>query len=147
MKLINLNKDVYAGSVIALAGIFFFSETNKMNPDSVLFPKIVIAAFIILALAMVIEGVRKSKKNAFENKEKQIMTLAQIKIPLIIFLFITAYVIGLKLVGFYISTLIFIPAIILFYKNKNIVVILFSTIGTVVFLHFLIVVELKLMLP
>ena len=147
MKIMNLNKDVYAGIILTIAGFFFFSETNKMNPQSALFPKIVIVAFIIFAVVMSIEGLKKSKKNISENIEDPKITLNGIKIPMTVFLFITAYVIGLKFIGFYISTLLFMPALMLFYKNRNIGVLIGSTLGTIIFLHLLIVVKLKLMLP
>lgn len=144
MKLFKLHMDVYTGGILAFIGLYFFIEASKFTEQASTFPKIVLGTFIMLSLMLVVEGLVKSKKL---NMHSDAIKFEEIKIPLVIFTFITLYVIALNLIGFYISTLIFIPSIMLFYKQRKKIIIACSTIGVVLFIHLLFVVQLKLMLP
>jgi putative tricarboxylic transport membrane protein len=144
MKTSKLNADVIVGIILMLAGAYFYSLALKMNPNAAIFPKIVIGAFILLSFGMTIQGFIRGK-NGDENVSS--IKLSELKIPLLIFVFITGYVVALEFVGFYVATAIFIPIVAGFYKNKKPICIIATTLGMIGFIHLLFVVQLKLVLP
>lgn len=137
-----IDQDIYVGIFLFIIGSFFFYNTYDLRDNTARFPKIILISFLILALFSIILGIIKTKKNNSEEKEKK-----DIKIPLLIFVFITIYIILLNFIGFIIATLIFIPGVMLFYRNKKIVQYIGCTLGTILFIYLLFNTILKLQLP
>jgi hypothetical protein len=144
VKISGFNSDVCAGIILAFAGGYFYSITLEMVPEATVFPKIILVAFIILSLMMAVQSFIKGKTDSEKNVSFQ---FSEWKIPLLIFVFITIYVVALEYAGFYIATAAFIPIVALFYKHKKPLHILVTTIGMIGFIHLLFVVQLKLVLP
>lgn len=136
--------DVYAGTLLAFLGGAFYCFALEMSPEAALFPKIVLGAFITLALAMAIRGYIQFKKT---GEAKKPLAFEGLRIPLLVFVFITMYVVALDFVGFCLATAAFIPTVALFYKNKKPLHILAATICLIGFIYLLFVVQLNLMLP
>jgi len=136
--------DVYAGTFLTVLGGVFYSLTLEMSPEAALFPKIVLGTFILLSLGMTIRGYMHFKKT---GEAKNPLAFAGLRIPLLIFAFITLYVVALDFVGFCLATAAFIPGVALFYKNKKPLHILAATVCLIGFIYLLFVVQLNLVLP
>lgn len=137
-----IDQDIYVGIFLFIVGSFFFYNSYDLRDNTARFPKIILIAFLVLALLSIISGIIKTKKNNSEEKEKK-----DIKIPLLVFVFITLYVVLLDFIGFIIATLIFIPGVMLFYRNKKILQYAGCTLGTILFIYLLFNTVLKLQLP
>ena len=144
MKSSKLNADVIVGILLMVTGAYFYSLALKMNSDAAVFPKIVIGAFILLSLAMTVQGFLRGKNG---NDNVSSITFSELKIPLLIFVFIIGYVVALEFAGFYIATALFIPIVAVIYKNKKPIQIIATTVGMIGFIHLLFVEQLKLLLP
>lgn len=144
MKTSKLNADVIVGVILMLAGAYFYLLASKMNLEAAIFPKIILGTFILLSLAMTVQGFIRGKKG---DENVTSIKFSELKIPLLIFIFITGYVVALEFLGFCSATAIFIPAVAMFYKNKKPIHIIATTAGMIGFLYLLFVVQLKLMLP
>ncbi len=137
MRTLQRYKDSIVGLFLVLVGGFFYQQTAGFNSQAAVFPKIILAVFIALAFLMFVINLKKPV-------EHQSTVLVY---PMAIYAIILVYTILLNLVGFYIATAIFIPGMMLFYKNFKVHKIVLATIGTIVFIHLLFVMKLKLMLP
>ena len=144
MKSIRLPMDVYAGVFLALLGGVFYFLSLDLTDEAAVFPRIVLWAFILLSIGMTVEGCRKFKRT---GEAKNPLAFEGIKIPLLMFVFITVYAVGMDLVGFCLASAAFIPGVALFYRNRKPLHILGATVCLIGFIYLLFVVQLKLVLP
>lgn len=142
-----VDRELILGLIVSIIGLFMYTEASKLNDQASIFPKVILGIIILLSVLLLIQGIRKSIKNKYIQSSNKNMHLNDFKVPFFIFMLILIYVVLLDKMGFYISTAIFIPGIMIFYKNKNMIKIITTTVGTILFIHFLFVVQLKLFLP
>lgn len=148
MKIKQIDKDVYAGAFMLIFSSYFFYVATKMRAAASRFPKIIVSVIILLSIGCMIQGVLKSKLNVRNGSEATAQVYwDEIKIPLLVFGMITLYVITLQYIGFITSTFIFIPALMLFYQNRNKLLIGCCTVFTIAFIYTLFTLVLKLRLP
>ncbi|SCZ79511.1 tripartite tricarboxylate transporter TctB family protein [Acidaminobacter hydrogenoformans] len=129
-----IDRDVLIGLCATIIGLFMYNEADKLNAQASIFPKVILGIFIILSVLLLFQGIRKSIKNKYVQSSNTKMSISDLKIPFIMFLFILLYVILLDKLGFYISTAIFIPIVMLFYKDNNMIKIITTTFGTILFI-------------
>lgn len=144
MKSARLPMDVYAGVFLVLLGAAFYFLALELTPEAAVFPKMVLGTFILLAAGMAVQGYRKFKKTGEASNP---LAFDGIKIPLLIFVFITFYVVAMDIIGFCLATAAFIPGVALFYRNKKPLHILAATGCLIGFIYLLFVVQLQLVLP
>lgn len=144
MKTIRLPMDVYAGIFLTLLSVVFYWLGSELTAEAALFPKIVLGVFILLSVAMAVQGYMTFKRT---GEAKNPLAFEGIRVPLLVFLFITAYVVALDFLGFCLATGAFIPGVALFYKNKKPLHIFAATAGLIGFIYLLFVVQLNLVLP
>lgn len=148
MKSKQIHNDVYSGAFMLIFSIYFFYIATTMRAGAAKFPKIIMGLMILLSIGCLIQGIIKTRSNVNTGSEASAQVLwSEIKIPLLVFCMITLYVIALQYIGFIISTLIFIPALMLFYRNRNKLLIVCCTVFTIAFIYTLFTVVLKLQLP
>lgn len=144
MKNTWLPMDIYAGIFLALLGGTFWFLSLELTDEAAVFPRIVLATFIFLSAAMAVQGYRTFKKT---GEAKNPLAFETVKIPFLMFVFISLYVAAMGLVGFCLASAAFIPGVAFFYKNKKPVHILGATVCLIVFIYVLFVVQLQLVLP
>lgn len=144
MKIRRLPMDVYAGLFLALLGSAFYALALELTPEAAVFPKIVLAAFVLLSLAMAVQGFMHRKKT---GEAENPLALKGLTVPLLVFAFITLYAVAMNVIGFCLATAAFVPGVALFYKNRNPLQILVATVCLIVFIYVLFVVQLRLVLP
>ncbi len=143
MNTSRLGTDFYAGIFLTLLGSVFLFLASELSAEAVIFPRIILVTFVILAIGMTVQGYLNSKRGS----GAKLLHLEGLKIPMLMFAFITAYVVVMDFLGFYIATAAFIPGVALFYRNRNPVHLIATVVGMLGFIHLLFVVQLNLVIP
>ncbi len=144
-----IHQDVYISLLSIAAGIFLYTVADQMNAQSAFFPKIMLTVFIALMAVILIQGIRKSvaATNAEVRADVRMLKWEQNRMPYAVFLIMVLYVILMKYIGFFIATGIFMPGLMLFFRNRSKKAIIGVTIGSLVLIYLLFVVFLKATLP
>ena len=142
-----INNDVFIGFVLAAIAAFFYHEATKIHPAAAQFPKIMLALLFIMSVILMGLGIRKTLKPELWGKSDTGISFKIIRTPLVVFFIIAGYLVLMKFTGFFISTIIFIPVIMLYYGVKSIRTILLTNIGLNLFVYLVFIHALKVMLP
>lgn len=144
-----LSPDVPVGIVLLLASAFLmYTAFTKQSAEARQFPVLILVIFMILAAAMVINGI-KDTKAAAEGKDVKIKSvkIEEIKYPMIVFAFTVIYVVAVDLIGFIIPSLIFCAGVMWFNYARNKIALVAVPVGLVGFLYVLFTFILKTKLP
>ena len=105
MKKKAINPDVVIAVFLLIASAFLmFHAFEAQSKDARQFPVLILGAFMILSAAMLVNGIRAM--NSEEDGAEKKSLFAEMKFPLIGFVFITLYVIAVDIVGFIIPSLV-----------------------------------------
>ena len=105
MKKKSLNPDVVIAVFLLIASAFLmFHAFTAQSKEARQFPVLILGAFMILSAAMLVNGIRAM--NSEEDGAEKKSLFAEMKFPLIGFVFITLYVIAVDIVGFIIPSLV-----------------------------------------
>ncbi len=115
-----------------------FWQTMSMLPASALFPRVIIVLMTVLNTIMVIRS--------FGMKWESEMNLEDLKIPFIVFMVITIYVIIFRYLGYFIATSILLSSLMLIFKVRPFCKIIAVTIGYCAFVYILFVLQLNVVL-
>ena len=119
--------DRYIGVVGVLASVILFLNVKDTDFQTKAFPIGLIVIFLGLSLALVF---RKGKNEGYD--------FPQFKRVLIAFVLIALYIVGMNVIGFLVSTIVFVAAFLLIYQCKmNKIVLAAFTIGYPVFIYVL----------
>lgn len=135
--------DTWIGIVLMLLSAVFWIISAGFPEAAQMFPRIFLAANFGLSLLLVIVSIQKNKKmphEALYTKEELLLILQA-------YVFIAVYIAGVRFIGFYTATTVFLPLFMLFLNVRSIKTLLFVTIGMDAFLYLLFSVGLKLNLP
>lgn len=125
-----------------------FNAMTKMSSDAAQFPILILVVFIALSSGLLIKGIRDTQHAEKTGEElKGQMKFSQIKMPLVVFVFITIYVVLVDLVGFIVPSLVFTAALMWFNHIRNKVVCVLVPVGLVGFLYVLFTFILSSRLP
>lgn len=125
-----------------------FNAMTKMSSDAAQFPILILVVFIALSIGLLIKGIRDTQHAEKTGEElKGQMKFSQIKMPLVVFVFITIYVVLVDLVGFIVPSLVFTAALMWFNHIRNKVVCVLVPVGLVGFLYVLFTFILSSRLP
>lgn len=118
-----LNSDIVIGILIIILSFTLIINTEYMPEEASMFPNVVLRLSLTMGLILAIIGVRKVRNIETQKKESS-TELNNIKNPLIVFGIILGFAILFRLLGFYISSAIFIVIYMMFYGERRIKVIL-----------------------
>lgn len=141
-----LHQDFYIGAVIFLFSLFFFIKSSDIPEGANLFPFYIFGLLGIFGLTISFFGWRK-RKNKETEKEANEIDFKTVKLPLFSFLIMVLYVGLINFLGFFVSTSIFILLFLVFYKIKNVVVIVGTIVFVNLFIYILFVYQLNVRLP
>lgn len=141
-----LDIDVYIGIFLALFAGFFLYESFKLHEIAAQFPKIILTILILLSIVLIIIGLRKTANPEADKSDIQ-LNLEIIQAPMVVFVIIAIYIFLINIIGFYLSTIIFVPALMIYYGVKNIRLLLITNIALNLFIYGLFTQLLKVMLP
>lgn len=130
-------QDRHIGLIGVLASVILFFNIKDSSFQTKAFPVGLLIIFLGLSLALVF---RKGKNNGYE--------FLHFKRVLIAFVLIALYIVGVNLIGFLVSTILFIAAFLLVYQSKmNKIVLAVFAIGCPVFIYVLFNYVLSVRLP
>ena len=137
MKKKSINPDIVIAVFLLLAAAFLMSHAfTAQSAEARQFPVLILGIFMILAATMLVNGIR-AMKNEEADEEKNRALFAQMKYPMLCFVFIVLYVVAVDIVGFIIPSLIFTAGLMWFnYERKPLPLILIPC-GLVGFLYVL----------
>lgn len=118
MKKLKLHQDVWIGLVCLILTAWFLYLNRDLSFESALMPRILCGLMGILAAAITVSGIRKSR-NADPAGLKQYLNLDVVKMPLIAWLFVFGYVILFLLCGYFAATAVMLPVYMRFMKRSS----------------------------
>lgn len=141
-----IHQDAFIGIGITIFSLYFYIKTGDIPTGADLFPQIILTTFGLLGIAIFISGLRKGKKQQEENNEEKLKVL-ELKLPMFSLLVIVIYIALLNVLGFFVSTTLFIIGFMIFYQMKSIKVIAMTVIIVNLFIYLLFVYQLNVQLP
>ena len=115
-----LHIDVYAGIVMIAFAAWWILEASKFPVVPRRFPMFVGIAFALVAVLIIIGGIKKSKASWTANEEpKAVIQWSGFKYTLIGFAGIVLYAVAINYIHFFPATLIFVPLMMLFLRVRK----------------------------
>ena len=140
--------DVWAGVVMLLASGWWLNEARRFPEVPRRFPMFVGFAFALVAVLILLGGLRKTKAAAAKQENPQaVIRLSEFKYVLIGFAGIVCYALLISVIHFFPATLIFVPAMMLFMRVRSWKQIVLTDLILNGLLYLVFVVELKISLP
>lgn len=145
----NTNVNVISGLVSLILGALFYIltygfpdiETDILGPGFL--PKLYSILLVIFGLILIINAIVKRKREANEVKSTNYSYLYGLASMLIVFV----YILVLPYIGFYISTILVMLALLYFLKIRNYIILFSVSLGTVIFLFTIFEKLLKVPIP
>ena len=123
----------------------FYSQTLKLSADSQTYPRFIIIILFGLTTLYLLQMIARAKKYGTQNSNGEFEGF----LPLQFFgcLFLTLlYLLGVHYIGFYVSTVVFMVAALLFLKVKPLQIAI-ATVGIIVLVYVAFTLFLKVKLP
>ena len=133
-----------------LVGVLFFLNSSELPTETTRFPLLCSAGMIIMSIPIFVRGVKKtvaSVQMTQEERDKAPLRWANVKIPLLTFLMVVAYAFCISYIGFFVSTFVFMMALLFLQQYRKPVNMLLVTVGFEVIVYLVFVLELHLRLP
>lgn len=145
----NTNVNMISGLVaLILGGLFYILtygfpdiDTDILGPDFL--PKLYSVFLVIFGLILIINAIIKKKRETAEMRSTNHSFLYGLASMLIVFI----YILVLPYIGFYISTILVMLALLYFLKVRNYVILFSVSLGTITFLFIIFEKLLKVPIP
>lgn len=143
------SQDIVVSIVLLAASAFLLvNAMTKQSAEARQFPVLILILFMALAVAMLYEGIRDTRRAAAgEDVKMKNIKWEEVKYPLLVFAFITIYVIAVDLIGFIIPSLLFTAGLMWFNYARNKLALILVPCGLVGFLYVLFTFILHTKLP
>lgn len=142
-----IHTDTYIGIFLLIVGIIFLNISKSMPKDAASFPRIIFWMIIILSSILTIFGLFKTFKTVNSKQSTSTFSLSAFISPAIVVGISLAYIFGIKYIGFYVSTALFIPAMMLFFKEISVKRIALTTAITLLALYLIFSLFLGVIMP
>ena len=143
-----LHIDVYAGIVMLAFAAWWMIESSHFPVVPQRFPMFVGVAFALIAILILIGGIKKSKASwAVNENPKPVIQWSGFKYTLIGFAGIVLYVVAIRYIHFFPATLIFVPLMMLFLRIRKWYQIVLTDLILNGLIWLIFVYELKIRLP
>lgn len=147
-----LHHDVYAGVVILVTSLFFLVQAKEFPERAALFPYLILGLILFFSVLLLINGIRKTtmrKKNidvpSADDEER--LTFEMIKMPVLLLVTVTAYVVLINILGFFVSTALFMIGILYLLKLRSLKTYVLTISFMLLFIYLLFVKLLHVFLP
>ena len=135
-------QDLVIGLIAVALGTAMFIESAKFPDITKLYSRIVIILLLVIGGVLIITSLINGKKPGGEE-----VHLKDFKNPMIIFLMVAVYIIMIDKIGFFVSSAVCMPAMMLFMGYRKPIPIIATTIGTLAFIYLLFVAQLGIRMP
>lgn len=140
-----ISSDIFLGFLCAVFAAIFLIQALQFPENVGFFPSIVLILMLAFSLAVIGIGVYKT---AQVRKEKADYTNAELKKrPFIVLGTIAIYVLCMQKIGFFVSTAVYLPCAMLLFGQRKVLPIILSTIGVLVFIYLVFVLQLDIYMP
>ena len=119
-----IHQDVIIGFVCLALCLLFYAMNRPLPSEAAMMPNLLVAMLVILSGCILYQGVKKSKAPA------------EVKIPLITWGIVLAYVLLFYFVGYFVATAIIIPVLMRFMKQTSWKLILAIDVGYLLVIYF-----------
>ena len=141
-----IHVDIWLGLILMAFSGVLMSEVMSFPDKAAQFPRFVLGLFFLLASILFILGAiktaKKSKKGDVKVDWKNAVGKAHIVYGLTI-----AYIILIVVIGFFPATIIFCPAIMLYFGIRKVKTLIIATVAQAVFVYLLFVIQLNVPFP
>ena len=143
------SQDIVTSIILLAASVFLLiNAMTKQSAEARQFPVLILILFMVLAVAMLYEGIRDTRRAAAgEDVKMKNIKWEEIKYPMLVFAFITIYIIAVDLIGFIIPSLLFTAGLMWFNYARNKLALILVPCGLVGFLYVLFTFILHTKLP
>ncbi|NLZ53977.1 MAG: tripartite tricarboxylate transporter TctB family protein [Thermoanaerobacteraceae bacterium] len=142
-----INIDVFLGIFLSIFSLVFLHESSKIHPEAARFPKLILSISLIFSIFLTIYGMRKTLNTKLKLKSDTLLNFEVIQMPLAVFVIIAVYILLIKHIGFFVSTILFVPALMVFYGVRNIHLILLTDVLLNLFVYVFFVKILNVIFP
>ncbi len=143
-----LHIDVYAGLVMIAFAVWWMIEASKFPVVPQRFPMFVGVAFALIAVLIIISGIKKSKvAQSSEEKPKAVIEWSGFKYTLLGFGLIVAYALAINFIHFFPATFIFVPVMMVLLRVRKWYQIILTDLILNGLIYLVFVVELQISLP
>ena len=142
MKL-KVHQDVYVSLVVLIPAIYFLVKSLEFPFEASLYPVILIGMILFFNLFILFGGLRKTKLLQSGGSVKQFIKWDIIRKPLIVFGFMTVYVILFDVLNYFIATPLLMVLLMLYFKVRDWKTLVFVPVGYLVFTYVCFVWQLK----
>lgn len=134
--------------LLAFSAFLMVNAFTKQSAEARQFPVMILIVFMLLAVAMLINGIKDSL-DAQKGKDVTIqnVTWEEMKYPLLVFVFIVIYVIAVDMFGFILPSILFTAGLMWFNYARNKLALVLVPCGLVGFLYVLFTFILKTKMP
>ena len=145
-----IHEDLLMSAFFILIGLLFFLNSSELPSETTRFPLLCAAGMIIMSIPIFVRGVKKTIASAQmtqEERDKVPLRWSNVKIPLLTFLMVVAYACCSSHIGFFVSTFVFMMALLFLQQYRKPVNMVLVTVGFEVLVYLIFVLELHLRLP
>lgn len=139
-----IHSDVFLGIAVLVFGVVMYAQTIPMPEMAAIFPKMMLIVLMVFGIGILLSGLKKTKDPSEEDPSA---SFVNIKYPIAFFAIIVLYALSMYYIGFYVSTIVFAVSAMLFFKYRNVKVIIGASVGLVVFLYLMFGLWLNVRMP
>lgn len=136
------HRDIIVGAVLLVFSLLVLSVAVRIKGDARVVPTALTILMALCSIAIMRKGIKETREG--DGEYHYSMTLKNSKNALLFYFFVILYYFGFQFIGYWISTIVFMPLIQYFLKGKSWKVNLIVTVCYVVILFVLFVVILQL---
>jgi len=140
-----ISNDIWIGAFLAIVATIFLLQALKFPGESVYFPSVMLIALLLTSLGVFGLGIWKTvqvkqKKAEYTNPELRMR-------PFIVFISVIVYVFCIDKIGFFVTSAIYLPCEMLLFGQRNLKIIIISTVGCLACLYFIFVAQMQIHMP
>ena len=135
-------QDLVIGIIALAVGIAMFIGAQEFPGDTKVFSEIVLVILIVVGAVLILTSLINAKKPGPEAVD-----VKSFKNPLIAFLILVVYVICIDKIGFFVSSAVAMPVMMLYMGHRKPLPMIITTVVSLAFIYVLFVTQLGLRLP
>jgi len=129
-----VTREVWLGLILALFSLFFIWQAQDLD-EGAKYPTAILGVLCVMSVGLLLQGLYYTWHPEKYHQDTESVTWQGVKDPLICFVLVVVYLALFKLIGFFISTAIFVPVIMYFFGERKIRNMLLVIVGLEAFVY------------
>ncbi|MBO6041083.1 MAG: tripartite tricarboxylate transporter TctB family protein [Oscillospiraceae bacterium] len=142
-KKISVVREVWLGLFLMAFSGFFLKQCDNINQKAAQYPRIILTILLVFSAALFLQGVWYSfRPEAYREKYGKNMQAVNWNVvfhPLVVFAAAAVYLALFHFTNFFIATAVFVPVIMLIFRERRVLPILLTTVGLELFVYLMFV--------